>query len=108
MKLLIEKGANATAKDNVRTHVMHMWQSYIQWPTYVISKHNFAALILCMLNFQVLLLSSDIIYIFHCVMQLDNCCLHHKETLKRPAVASEVIPAFLKKNISVDQPNKVK
>jgi len=54
VKLLIEHGANATAKDN-----------------------------------------------------LDNCCLHHKETLKKPEVASEVISAFMKKNVSVDQANKV-
>jgi len=38
---------------------------------------------------------------------LDNCCLHHKETLKKPEVASEVISAFMKKNVSVDQANKV-
>jgi len=37
---------------------------------------------------------------------LDNCCLHHKETLKKPEVASEVISAFMKKGISVDQANK--
>jgi len=54
VRLLIEHGANATAKDN-----------------------------------------------------LDNCCLHHKETLKKPEVASEVITAFVKRNVSVDQANKV-
>lgn len=38
---------------------------------------------------------------------MDNCCLHHKETLKNHDVASLVIAALVEKRQSVDQPNKV-
>ena len=41
------------------------------------------------------------------LFQFDNCCLHHKETLKNHDVASLVIAAFVEKDNSVDQPNKV-
>lgn len=61
---------------------------------------NFTAVILAVC-FQ----SSNVFMSF--TVQLDNCCLHHKETLKKPEVASEVISAFMKKNVSVDQANKV-
>ena len=36
-----------------------------------------------------------------------TACLHHKETLKNHDVASLVIKAFVEKDTSVDQPNKV-
>ena len=40
--------------------------------------------------------------------QHDNCCLHHKETLKKPEIASLLVSEFVKKEWSVDQPNKVR
>ena len=40
-------------------------------------------------------------------IQMDNCCLHHKETLRKPEVASLVIHGFVDKGTSVDQQNKV-
>ena len=39
---------------------------------------------------------------------MDNCCLHHKETLKKPEVASLIITAFVDNGMSVDQANKVR
>lgn len=39
--------------------------------------------------------------------QLDNCCLHHKETLKKSEIATLVITAFVQKGWPVDQTNKV-
>ena len=41
-------------------------------------------------------------------IQMDNCCLHHKETLKKPEVASLVITAFVDNGTSLDQANKVR
>ena len=38
---------------------------------------------------------------------MDNCCLHHKETLKNHDVASLVISALVEKGWSIDQLNKV-
>lgn len=38
---------------------------------------------------------------------MDNCCLHHKETLRKPEVASLVIKAFVDEETSMDQANKV-
>ena len=57
-------------------------------------------------NFKYFQLRQDFCLLYN--IQMDNCCLHYKETLRKPEVASLVIQAFVDKGASVDQANKVR
>ena len=72
-------------------YVANDYSSYSSYSSYVISQ----------------LLSCPSVIQNALFTQHDNCCLHHKETLKNSEIATRVITAFAQKGWSVDQPNKV-